>query len=57
MVIQFKGVLPILVETLIEALKSNEETGNEVLSSLIDLTQGHAEVWEGSAEELVSVMA
>ncbi len=27
------------------------------MSSLIDLTQGHGEVWEGASEELVGVMA
>ena len=28
-----------------------------MLSSLIDLTQGHREVWEGSQDDLVGVMA
>lgn len=36
-------------------MKHDEDSGNEVLSSLIDLSSGHAEIWEASIEELIEI--
>lgn len=56
-VLQFKPVVPVLLATIVEALKQDEEQGKQALSSMVDLTAAHSELWKEHVGEVVTIGA
>ena len=53
----FAPVMPTLLNTVVEALKNDEEQGRAALESLQELTGAHAEIWKANTSQLLSVCA
>jgi len=51
------GVIPQLLNTVVEALKENEEQGRQTLESMNELTNVHPEIWKNSTKQLVDVIS
>ncbi len=56
-VLQYTEVIPHLLNTVVEALKTNEESGKQAIESMIELTNAHPEIWKQSVQLLVNVIA
>ena len=57
LVLSYMGVMPQLLNTVVEALKENEEQGRQTLESMIELTNVHPEIWKNTTSQLVNVGA
>lgn len=51
----FAPILPILVKTLIQAVKTEEESGRATIESIIDLMEFHPKFVKPIAEDLISI--
>ena len=56
-VMQYSGVVPQILSTMIEALKENEDQGRQALESMIELTNTCPEIWKKSTNELINVIS
>lgn len=57
MVMQYAGVVPQILNTVVEALKENEEYGRQALESMNELTTIHSEIWKTNTNQLVNVVS
>jgi hypothetical protein len=51
----FKPVVPTLLSTVVEALKTDEDQGKMALSSMDELTQVHCELWKGQETQIITI--
>lgn len=56
-VMGFAPILPTLLDTVVEALKTDEDQGNSTLSSLGELTSAHPEVWKNTTGQLINIIS
>lgn len=49
LVLSYKDVIPHLLNTVVEALQTNEDQGKQALESMVELTNIHPEIWKSSA--------
>ena len=56
-VLSYIEIIPHLLNTVVEALKTNEEQGKQALESMIELTNVHPEIWKNTASQLVNVIS
>jgi hypothetical protein len=56
-VVQYSGIVPQLLSTVVEALKENEEQGRLALESMIELTNNCPEIWKRDTNQLVNVIS
>ena len=56
-VLQFIEVIPQLLSTVVEALKTNEDQGKNALESMVELTNTHPEIWKNTTNQLVNVIS
>lgn len=47
-VLSYIGIIPQILNTVVEALKENEEQGRQALESMIELTNIYPEIWKNS---------
>lgn len=45
-VLGFKEIVPLLLDTIVEALKTDEDQGRAALQSMVELSTTHAAIWE-----------
>jgi hypothetical protein len=57
MVVQYIDIIPHLLNTIVEALKSSEDQGKQALESMIELTNIHPEIWKNSTNLLINVIS
>ena len=57
MVLSYMGIVPQLLNTVVEALKENEEQGRQALESMNELTNVHPEIWKNSTNQLINVIS
>jgi hypothetical protein len=55
LVMKYQAMMGNLLNIVIEVLKTDEEQGRQSLTSLIDLTQSYADIWQGCKEQLLFV--
>jgi hypothetical protein len=55
LVVENSGIIEPILETVVLALKTDEEQGKQSLQSLVDLTVYHSEVWNKFIPSLLSV--
>lgn len=48
LVMTYIGIIPQVLNTVVEALKENEEQGRQALDSMNELTNVHPEIWKNS---------
>jgi importin-5 len=56
-VMQYAGVVPQILSTVVEALKENEEQGRLALESMVELTNTCPEIWKKTTNQLVNVIS
>ena len=56
-VMQYVGVIPQILNTVVEALKENEDQGRLALESMQELTNTCPEIWKKSTNQLVNVVS
>ena len=56
-VMQYSGVVPQILNIVVEALKENEDQGRLALESMIELTNTCPEIWKKSTNQLVNVIS
>lgn len=56
-VIGYIEIIPLLLNTVVDALKTNEEQGKRALESMIELTNTHPEIWKNNTNLLINVMS
>ena len=54
---QYEGVVPQMLNTVVEALKENEDQGRLALESMQELTNTCPEIWKKSASQLINVIS
>lgn len=47
-VLSYIGIIPQIINTVVEALKENEDQGRQALESMIELTNIYPEIWKNS---------
>ena len=57
LVMQYVGIIPAMLNTVVEALKENEEQGRQALESMIELTNIYPELWKNTTNSLVNVIS
>ena len=55
--LQYIEIIPHLLNTVVEALQTNEEQGKMALESMIDLTNTHPEIFKNMTSKLVNVFS
>lgn len=56
-VMQYASVIPKILNTVVEALKENEDQGRLALESMQELTNTCPEIWKKSTNQLVNVVS
>lgn len=56
-VMGFQGIIPQLLNTVVESLKENEDQGRQALESMHDLTTACPEIWKQATPQLVNVIS
>ena len=56
-VMNYQGVIPQMLNTVVEALKEDETEGRQALDSMNELTSVHPEIWKNSTALLVNVVS
>ena len=56
-VLSYTEVVPQLLNTVVEALQTNEDQGKLALQSMIDLANIHPELYKNSTSQLVDVIS
>jgi len=56
-VMSFQGIIPQILNTVVESLKENEEQGRQALESMQDLTTACPEIWKQTTPQLVNVIS
>ncbi len=57
MVLGYQGIIPQILNTVVEALKENEEQGRLALESMNELTNVHPEIWKNNTNQLINVVS
>jgi hypothetical protein len=57
MVMGYIGVMPQILNTVVEALKEDETQGKMALESMNELTNIHPEIWKNTTNQLVNVIS
>ena len=57
MVMAYQGIIPQILNTVVDALKENEEQGRLALESMNELTNIHPEIWRNATNQLVNVVS
>ena len=57
MVMGYQGIIPQILNTVVDALKENEEQGKLALDSMNDLTNIHPEIWKNTTNQLGNVIS
>lgn len=53
----FASILPLLLDTVVDALKTDEEQGRDALQSLGEFTSTHPEVWKNNSGQLLNIIS
>ena len=56
-VLSYIGVIPQILNTVVEALKEDESQGRLALESMNELTNVHPEIWKNTTNQLVNVIS
>lgn len=56
-VMGYIGVIPQILNTVVEALKEDESQGKLALDSMNELTNVHPEIWKNTTNQLVNVIS
>lgn len=56
-VLSYIGVIPQVLNTVVEALKEDEEQGRQAIESMNELTNVHPEIWKNNTNQLVNVVS
>jgi len=56
-ILGFQGIVPPILNTVVESLKENEEQGRQALESMQELTNSCPELWRQSTTQLVNVIS
>ena len=54
-VLAFKDIVPVLLSTVVEALKTDEDQGKMALTSMVELTSIHSELWKDCVGQIVEI--
>jgi hypothetical protein len=57
MVMAYQGIIPQILNTVVDALKEDEDQGRLALESMNDLTNIHPEIWRNATNQLVNVVS
>lgn len=57
LVMNYQGVIPQMLNTVVDSLKEDEGEGRQALQSMNDLTSVHPEIWKNSTALLVNVVS
>jgi hypothetical protein len=55
MVLQYQEIMPQLLNTVVDALKADEEQGKLAMQSMVELTNVHPEIWKQTSGQLIFV--
>jgi len=53
----FNALMKLILNTVVEALKSDEGQGKMALESMVDLTKTHPQCWKDTSAQLVSIIS
>ena len=56
-VVQYVGIVPAILNTVVEALQENEDQGRSALESMVELTNACPELWKTNTPLLVNVVS
>ena len=53
----FKGLMQPILNTMVEALKTDQDQGRMALESMVDLTKSHPQCWKETTPQLVKIVS
>lgn len=56
-VLQYAGIVPAILNTVVEALQENEDQGRSALESMVELTNACPELWKANTPLLVNIIS